>query len=110
MKITISIEFDGGIVRNEYPDIGNFKLNVKEILETLKSKGHEIKIWSSRTGKDADRVIKFLKDNKIPFDSFNYQENAYETFAHFYIDENNHGSKIVWDDIYEKVTQLAGDL
>lgn len=76
----IAIDFDGTIVYNKastdveggYSAIGELKPNVKSVINRLHEEGHNILIWTCRTGNNAlGKMIQFLDENEIKYDTVN---------------------------------------
>lgn len=89
-----AIDFDGTIVENRFPDIGEIKTGkVDELNELWKDLANIIIIWTCRSGEHADRMRKFLCDKKIPFDFINENPvcdfGGRKIFAHSYDDDRN---------------------
>ncbi len=100
----ISVDFDKTICNSDYPKIISPKENVKESLQKLRDMGFWIIISSCRTCKfypeifntsneilDMNRtvvidMIKFLDDNKIPYDDIDDGLHG-KVFAEYYIDD-----------------------
>lgn len=51
-KLVIAIDFDGTIVEHKFPLIGEIKPYVKEVMNRLFDKGHELIIWTCRAEKE----------------------------------------------------------
>lgn len=117
----IAIDFDGTIVEHEFPMIGQLKPDAKEIIQLLKSEGHEIIIWTCRTSQNSFKHIegarpttmdvhKFLLEEGIPFDTINHNipSNGFQpspkVYADFYIDDKNLGGLPDWKEIYDLIT------
>lgn len=106
----IAIDFDGTIVEDKYPGIGNLLPHAKEVINVLHSQGHKILIWSCRQGEDEMRAKHFLIRNGIHFDYFNenhhdlknkYHNDCRKLGADLYIDDKNIFSEgINWLSIY----------
>ena len=74
----ISIDFDGTIVEDSFPKIGNLMPGAKNSLFRLKEDGKKIYIWSSRMSLNktaiaremnvVQKVRDYLNKNKIPYD------------------------------------------
>lgn len=113
----ISIDFDGTIVENAYPEIGEPKTGVKSALRYLKSKGHTIIINSCRAGIYADNMIKWLRRHDFAFDFVNendpkrtsqYGGDTRKISADIYIDDKNIFCKdISWFAILQEIERLV---
>lgn len=88
--LVFAVDFDGTIVTNKFPSIGTIKQNTVNFMRDAKKKGHKVMLYTCRTNKVLDDAIKFLKDNRIPFDYVNNNPNfgdGIKPFADVYIDD-----------------------
>jgi len=63
----IAIDFDGTIVMDRFPDIGEMIPGAKEIINSFFEDGHRIIIWTSRTGIELARAIEWLAKSGIKY-------------------------------------------
>lgn len=101
----ISIDFDGTIVEDHYPDIGKLMPGAKESVRRLHENGNLIIINTCRDGQLLLEAINFLLEHDIPFDRVNdnlprntreYESNSRKVFADIYIDDRNLGGFPGW--------------
>ncbi len=101
----ISIDFDGTIVEDHYPDIGKLMPGAKESVRRLHENGNLIIINTCRDGQLLLEAINFLLEHDIPFDRVNdnlprntreYGSNSRKVFADIYIDDRNLGGFPGW--------------
>ncbi|MFC2150941.1 BT0820 family HAD-type phosphatase [Bacteroidota bacterium] len=105
----IAVDFDGTIVDHEYPEIGKPKLFAFETLKALQEKGHQLILWTYRSGKELEEAVEFCKKNGIEFYAINknYPEEVYDEsisrkiMADVYIDDRNIGGFFGWSDIWK---------
>ena len=71
MVVILAIDFDGTIVEDHFPEIGNFKPGAKENLLRLKKDGYYLILWTNRNGKKLAEAAQFLGENGVLFDSYN---------------------------------------
>ena len=111
--LTIAIDFDGTIVENLYPKIGEPMLFAFETLKKLQADGHRLILWTYRSGKRLDEAVQFCSDNGIIFyainDSFPEEEYTNNTasrkiHADLFIDDRNIGGFLGWGEIYQILT------
>lgn len=108
----IATDFDGTIVSNKFPEIGEplkgftDKLLIEELIDAQKN-GAKIILWTCRLGKQLENAIEYCKLKGLVFDAVNddldivkehfgetykyWQENKYpeagKIFANIYIDD-----------------------
>ncbi|MFH1005046.1 MAG: hydrolase [Bacteroidota bacterium] len=108
---TIAIDFDGTIVEDCYPKIGEPKIFAFETLQHLQKDGHRLILWTYREGKELEEAVSFCKKNKIVFYAVNknYPEEVYsesnprKIIADIYIDDRNIGGFFGWGKIYQLI-------
>ena len=93
-----AVDFDGVIVTDEYPNIGNPNKHAIDKLKIFKEHGDIIILWTCRVGEKLEEAIEWCKKNGIEFDYVNenvpYYVNLYgsdsrKIFADYYIDDKN---------------------
>ena len=117
MSKILAIDFDGTIVKDQFPDIGEMVDGAKEAINQLYSDGYTIIIWSCRTGIKKAEAINWLVMQGIKFHYFN--KSSYENlkkydfvdtrkvFANLYIDDRMLTKLPTWDEIYWIVRDLV---
>lgn len=114
--MTIAIDFDGTIVENKYPRIGQLLPYAPESIRKLYQDGHCIIIWTSRDGRQLLDAVNFLLQNNIPFHRVNdnipentrqFGSNSRKVFADIYIDDRNLFGFSGWQIALEKITRQA---
>lgn len=112
----IAIDFDGTIVEDKFPEIGEMRDGAKEAINQLYADGYEIIIWSCRNGINKARAIEWLAMNGIKYHKFN--ESSYhnlkahdfkdtrKVYADIYIDDKMLTKLPTWDEIYWIVRDL----
>ncbi len=105
----IAIDFDGTIVEDRFPEIGNLRKDAQETIEQLHKDGHYIIIWTCRTGLRAVEAHAFLMENEIPFHQLNksnpenvakYGLDTRKVYADVYIDDKAITPLPEWYEIY----------
>lgn len=104
-KLIISVDFDGVIVVENYPDIGNLMTGAKETINKWYNQGHTILINTCRAGVFLERCKDFLYANSIMFHHLNenppelikrYGMDTRKLSADIYIDDRNMGGFRGW--------------
>lgn len=105
----IAVDFDGTIVTDNYPQLGELMPAAKETLTKFKENGGYIIVWTCRTGKLLRDAIRFLDEQGIPYDTINeniphrikeYGTDPRKVGADMYIDDKS-PSGVDWDLIAE---------
>lgn len=103
---TICIDFDGTIVEHmNFPEVGPVVPSAKGVIKALHDHGHELILWTMRSGYQNSLNIakKWLKDNGLDvFKGYNINpgqanwSNSNKQFAHVYIDDAALGCPLVY--------------
>ena len=105
----IAVDFDGTIVDNKYPKIGKPKLFAFETLLELQKKGHDLILWTYRSGSKLDEAVAFCKEHGLEFYAVNknYPEEqeddrmSRKIAADVYIDDRNLGGFPGWSEVWK---------
>lgn len=76
-----SIDFDGTLCENEWPEIGPPRLNIIEHFKQLKAQGHKLILNTCREGKLLDDAKRWCMARELIFDAYN--ENLPERIAEY---------------------------
>jgi hydroxymethylpyrimidine pyrophosphatase-like HAD family hydrolase len=114
-NLTIAIDFDGTIVENRYPKIGKPIIFAIETLIKLQEDGHQLILWTYRTGRELEEAIDFCKRQGINFYAVNksYPEEIYDNSlsrkiqADYFIDDRNIGGLMGWGEIYQRLDKIS---
>ena len=112
-KLIIAVDFDGTIVEDAYPEIGEAKIFAFDTMKRLQKDGHRLILWTYRHGKRLDEAVAFCKENGIEFYAVNknYNEEVLDDTiprklgADIFIDDRNIGGFIGWGEIYQQLTK-----
>ncbi|MFH1001245.1 MAG: hydrolase [Bacteroidota bacterium] len=108
----IAVDFDGTIVENDYPNIGEAMLFAFETLKELQKRNFNIILWTYRTGKELDEAVKFCHENGVDFYAVNknYPEEKLDENtvsrkidADIYIDDKNLGGFPGWSAVWQMI-------
>lgn len=106
--MNIAVDFDGTIVEHKYPRIGKELPFAIHTLKALKQKGHNLILWTYRTGTELEEAVEFCREKGLEFYAVNrnYPEEKLEENigrkinADLFIDDRNIGGMLPWPDIY----------
>lgn len=110
--LIIAVDFDGTIVEDGYPGIGDERLFAFDTLKRLQADGHRLILWTYRHGKKLDEAVEYCKTNGIEFYAVNKSFPEEETLenasrkihADLFIDDRNIGGILGWGEIYQMLT------
>lgn len=117
MGKTISVDFDGTIVKEAYPEIGELIPNAKEVITRLYMNGNDIIINTCRSGVFEGEAELFLMKNEIPFNYINnnlpekierYGRDCRKISADLYIDNKNLLHESDWLEIEKILAEKHG--
>lgn len=108
----IAVDFDGTLVENQFPEIGEIKPEVWNAVRMARDKGTKLILWTSRTGKVLEQAIQFCTEHGLIFDAVNDNIpevkalgwDARKVFATYYIDDR---MSVVFDDAILPVNVIA---
>lgn len=118
--LILSIDFDGTIVENNYPDAGEPKNNAKKVINKLFDEGFIIIINSCRAAMHEALIYRFMKENGIKYHYINcnlpsqieyFGMDCRKISADIYIDDKQLGGiPDDWNLIYTLVhKQIKGE-
>ena len=116
--LIIAVDFDGTIVEDGYPGIGDPRLFAFETLKRLQVDGHRLILWTYRHGKKLDEAVAYCKANGIEFYAVNRsfpEEDSVEDVsrkihADLFIDDRNIGGILGWGEVYQMLTKETPQL
>lgn len=114
-KLTIAVDFDGTIVEEKYPSIGQPKEDAFNVLIRLQNDGHRLLLWTYRHGRTLREAVEFCKENGVEFYAVNknFPEEEYDTsvprklLADIYIDDRDITGMKEWSEIYQIITNKS---
>jgi hypothetical protein len=92
-RLYIAVDFDGTVVKHEYPKVGETIKGAVDVLKMLVANKHNIILWTMRSGKQLDDAVNWYKENDIPLFGVNYNPTQVEwtespkAYAEIYIDD-----------------------
>ena len=108
----IAIDFDGTIVEDKYPGIGNERIFAFQTLKALQAKGYLLVLWTCRTGKLLDEAVEYCRSKGVEFYAVNCnypgEVAGGDSFMRkidvdMYIDDRNFGGIPSWGEIYQQL-------
>ena len=67
----IAIDFDGCLVEDKYPDIGDINAEVFEAAFTEQAAGSKLILWTCRAGRYLDAAVEFCASHELRFNAVN---------------------------------------
>ena len=111
--MTIAVEFDGTIVADRYPEIGEEMPFAVDTLRMLRQDGRRIILWTVREGALLEEAVEWCRQRGLEFYavSRDYPEETQEGNPHFsrklkadmFIDGRSLGGLPDWGTIYRMV-------
>lgn len=92
----LAVDFDGTLVKNQFPFIGEINRNVWDCVVQAQKNGYKLILWTCRNGKALQDAVEFCSVNGIHFDAINenidevkvlYGCDTRKVFADMYIDD-----------------------
>lgn len=89
----IAVDFDGTVVKHEYPKVGETVEGAVETLKLLVENNHKIILWTMRSGEKLRDAVKWYMQNGIPLYGVNHNPTQREwtespkAYAELYIDD-----------------------
>lgn len=111
-----AVDFDGTIVTDAYPEIGEPNQELIEWLLDCKRRGDKLILWTCRTGRTLDEAVKWCERQGLIFDAVNantpemveyFGTDPRKIFADVFIDDRAIlPEQFVWN---EKVGAILND-
>ena len=102
-NLSLAIDFDGSIVDNAYPKIGNMKPYAKQVIHKLRDRGVKIYLWTPRKGDLLTEATNFLGKNEVHLDLLSDMDIAKSgnKMVDAYIDYAAYPNKeeVNWEDV-----------
>ena len=109
----IAVDFDGTIVEDHYPKIGEELPFATDTLKMLIAERHRLILWTVREGQTLDDAVAWCRERGVEFYAVNrdYPEEKRENNPNYsrklkadlFIDDRNIGGKPDWGEIYQMV-------
>lgn len=100
--MVLCVDFDGTCVTHDYPRVGK-DIGAVPVLKRLVKEGHQLILWTMRSGKELNDAIKWFEENGIEL--YGIQENPTQkswtsspkAYAQIYIDDAALGAPLLTD-------------
>lgn len=96
MRKIIAVDFDGTLCKNEFPGIGEPRLDIIERLLAEKRAGAKIILWTCRIGERLKEAVDWCEKQGIVFDAVN--ESLPESIAGWKTNPRKICATEYWDD------------
>lgn len=117
----IAVDFDGTIVEHKYPSIGKEKPFAVETLKQLSADGHQLILWTVRSGDLLYEAVKWCGERGLKFYAVNSDRPEGSLFASnpngspkvtadVFIDDSNLGGLPEWSEIYMQISGKSESL
>lgn len=92
----VAIDFDGTLVEDKFPYIGDLNKEMFALCKRLKEQGVSLILWSCRDGEQLDQAVLFCKAQGLEFDAVNeniqavremFHNDTRKVYADLYIDD-----------------------
>lgn len=93
---TIAVDFDGTIVTDKFPEIGEPNYDLIKWLIGYQSRGGKLILWTSRNGEALPKAVEFCKSLGLEFNSVNenlkevqekWKGDTRKVLADYYLDD-----------------------
>lgn len=98
----ICIDFDGTCVTHDYPNVGK-DIGSIDILKKIANNGHNLILFTMRSGKEETDAVNWYIDNDIPLYGINenptqhFWTNSPKAYGQLYIDDAAIGCPLKYD-------------
>ena len=98
----VAIDFDGTIVENRFPDVGNPVPLALESMREIIMGGNRIILWTMRSGPKLEEAVNYLYENGIPLFGINANTeqgswtSSPKAHADKYVDDNAIGCPLIY--------------
>jgi len=110
----IAVDFDGTIVEDQYPHIGEEKPFATEVLRKFIAQRIKLVLWTMRNGQELEEAVAWCKKRGVEFYAINSESSelmreernenlSQKLHADLFIDDRNIGGLPSWTEIYEMV-------
>lgn len=107
--MTIAVDFDGVLCKDEWPKIGDENQTIITRLIRMRERGDKVILWTCRTGDKLGEAVEWCRKRGLVFDAVNanlpehiaeYGNDCRKVFADFYWDDKAVVIKTVSNGMY----------
>lgn len=107
----VAVDFDGTIVKDAFPNIGEINAGTVNYLHYLKSQGVKLILWTCRSGELLEQAVDVCSKIGLDFEAINdnlpeivekYGNNSRKIFADIYLDDRGFIPKEAYFEQIEK--------
>ncbi len=114
--MVIAVDFDGTIVEDNYPEIGEPKIFAFETLLEMQKSNHQLILWTKRTGQELEDAVEFCRKYGVVFYAVNasYPEEKFDGTAsrkvncEVFISGKNIGGMDGWGETWQEIKEMTG--
>ena len=115
--MVIAIDFDGTIVEDAYPEIGDPKIFAFETLKEMQKEHNQLILWTSREGDELEEAVDFCRKNGVQFYAVNnsYPEEKYDENisrkinCEVFVSHKNIGGLMGWGETWQEIKKISGE-
>lgn len=94
----LAVDFDGTLVENKFPNIGDFHEEILDAVKAYQKQGWKIILWTCRTDETLAEAVKVCSERGLIFDAVNdnlpevqqyFGGSTRKVFANFYWDDRS---------------------
>lgn len=94
----VAVDFDGTLCENAFPEIGEPKQNIIQVIKNYKEKGFRIILWTCRNREQLTQAVEWCTEQGLEFDAINqnipevqemFGGDTRKVYADVYIDDKN---------------------
>lgn len=94
----LAVDFDGTLCRDAYPEIGEPKTDIIDLVKSYQEYGWRIVLWTCRNREALEAAVKWCEEQGLKFDAINqnipevqecFGGDTRKVFADVYLDDKN---------------------
>lgn len=98
LPFIIAVDFDGTLVQDKYPEIGEPNEKLFELMKLCRESGIKVVLWTCRTDEYLEQAVEYCKNLGLEFDAVNqnipevqkmFGMDTRKVYANMYIDDKN---------------------